>query len=132
MAGRAQEKQREFFATHKFARISAGKARLVVDLIRGVDVEKALRDLSFCHKRASPMISKVLRSALANATQLEGFEADKLFISTAVVDEGPTLKRWRPRAMGRAYPRMRRTCHIRVAVSEKVEKSKKTEQKLKV
>lgn len=119
MAGRANEHRQEFHATHRFARISARKVRLVVDLIRGQSVERALRDLSFCKKRGSPMVTKVLKSAMANATQAEGLEPERLVVSTAVVDEGPTLKRWRPRSMGRAYPRLRRTCHIKVAVSER-------------
>jgi large subunit ribosomal protein L22 len=106
-----------FAATHKYARITARKARYVIDLIRGVPVEKALLDLRFCLRRASPMISKVLRSAVANAEQASGLEPGSLYVSKAYVDEGSTMKRWRPRAMGRAYPRTKRTCHIRVEVS---------------
>ena len=107
-----------YAATHKFARISARKARRVVDLIRGVPVEKALVDLRFCLRRASPMVSKVLRSAIANAEQAAGLEPNSLYVSKAIVDEGPTFKRWRPRAMGRAFPRTKRTSHIRVEVAE--------------
>ena len=106
-----------YAATHKFARISARKARRVVDLIRGVPVEKALVDLRFCLRRASPMVSKVLRSAIANAEQAAGLEPNSLYVSRAIVDEGPTFKRWRPRAMGRAFPRTKRTSHIRVEVA---------------
>ncbi len=112
------DKPQEFHASHRYARISARKARLVVDLIRGSSVENALRELDICKKRAGPMVRKVLRSACANATQKEGLDASNLVVSTAVVDEGPTMKRWRPRSMGRAFPIMKRTCHIKVAVSE--------------
>ena len=105
MAKAATKTAQEFTATHRYARISARKARLVVDLIRGAPVEKAMQDLRFCVKRASPMVSKVLRSAIANASQEGGLEADKLFVSTALVNEGPTMKRWRPRSMGFAPSR---------------------------
>ena len=108
----------QYGASHRYARITARKARLVADLIRGEPVGKALQDLGYCSKRGAPMVSKVLRSAVNNATQVAGLEATTLYVSTALVNEGPTIKRWRPRAMGRAYPRMKRTCHIEVAVAE--------------
>ena len=108
----------QYGASHRYARISPRKARLVADLIRGEPVGKALQDLRYCWKRGAPMVSKVLRSAINNATQLAGLEATTLYVSTALVNEGPTIKRWKPRAMGRAYPRMKRTCHIEVAVAE--------------
>ena len=101
-------------AVHKYARISARKARLVIDMIRGASVESALLKLDFCHRRAAPMIGKVVRSAIANASQKTGVEAEQLVVWRAYVDEGPTMKRWRPRAMGRAFPRLRRTCHLTV------------------
>jgi large subunit ribosomal protein L22 len=107
-----------FKASHRFARISAQKARLVMDLIRGKPVEGALTELRFCQRRASPMISKVVRSALANATQMAGVEAEDLLVWRAYVDEGPTVKRWKPRAQGRAYPRLRRTCHLSVILKK--------------
>lgn len=118
MAERVDDTRQEFVATHRFARISPRKVRYVIDLVRGLPVEKALQDLRFCLKRGAPMVTKVVRSALANATQIAGLEASRLFISKAIVDGGPTFKRWKPRAMGRAYPRLRRTCHIQVALSE--------------
>ncbi|MBI4586030.1 MAG: 50S ribosomal protein L22 [Planctomycetes bacterium] len=118
MAAPADDKNQEFFATHRFARISARKARYVIDLIRGLPVEKALQSLKFCLKRGGPMIAKVLKSAVANATQAAGLEASKLYVAQAVVGDGPRFKRFRPRAMGRAYPRQKRTCHIQVAVRE--------------
>ncbi len=105
-----------FTSEHKYARVSARKARLVMDLIRGESVDSALNKLAFCQRRAAPMIHKVVRSAIANATQAVGAESEELVIWRAYVDEGPTMKRWRPRAQGRAYPRLRRTCHLRVAL----------------
>jgi large subunit ribosomal protein L22 len=108
----------EYFAAHRFAQISPQKARLVMDLIRGERVEDALTRLRFCQRRASPMISKVVRSALANATQKTGVEAEDLVVHRAAVDDGPRLKRWKSRAMGRVYPRQRRTCHLSVILKQ--------------
>ena len=105
-----------FKASHRFARISPRKARPVIDLIRGRPVEEAITLLRFSQRRASPMISKVLRSAMANATQKSGVEGEELVVWRAVVDEGPRERRWRPRSMGRAYPRLRRRCHISVVL----------------
>jgi large subunit ribosomal protein L22 len=110
-------------ASHRYARISAQKARLVMDQIRNKPVEDALMTLRFSQRRASPMISKVLRSAMANATQEAGVESEDLVVWRAFVDEGPTAKRWRPRSMGRAYPRLRRSCHLSVVLKQ-VEKAK--------
>ena len=114
--------QESYKAVHKYARISARKARLVIDMIRGAPVESALLKLDFCHRRAAPMIGKVVRSAIANATQKAGLEAEKLVVWRAYVDEGPTMKRWRPRAMGRAFPRLRRTCHLSIELREMAER----------
>ena len=110
--------ERLYRASHRFARISAQKARLVMDLIRGKPVEAALTALRFSPRRASPMISKVVRSAMANATQAAGIESEELVVYRAFVDEGPTAKRWRPRSMGRAYPRLRRSCHLSVVLKQ--------------
>ena len=113
-------------AQHRYARISARKARLVMDMIRGDRVEGALQKLAFCTRRAAPMIHKVIRSAVANAAQQTGVEAEELVIQRALVDEGPTMKRWRPRSMGRAFPRLRRTCHLSIelaAVTQEPESS---------
>lgn len=96
------------------ARISARKARLVMDLIRDESVDRALVKLRFCERRAAPMIRKVLESAVANATQKDGLEPGDLDVYRAYVDEGPTIKRWRPRSMGRAFPRLKRTSHLSV------------------
>ena len=107
----------QFKASHRYARISARKARLVMDLIRGQNAEKALVRLEYCERRASPMIRKVLESAIANAAQMGGVESENLVVDRAYVDEGPTMKRWRPRSMGRAYPRLKRSCHLSVALA---------------
>ena len=108
----------EYRATHKYARISARKARLVADMIRGEPVESALQKLRFCHRRAAPMLRKVVQSAIANAAQKGSAEAENLVVWRTFVDEGPTMKRWRPRAQGRAFPRLRRSCHLSVVLRE--------------
>ena len=109
---------REYRASHRFARIAPRKARYVMDLVRDQPVERALEVLRFTQRRASPMIAKVIRSALANAVQEGGASPEDLFIKTAFVDEGPTAKRWRPRARGMAFPIMKRTSHLNVVVAE--------------
>jgi large subunit ribosomal protein L22 len=101
------------------ARISAQKVRLVADQIRGKNVEAALQVLSFSPKKAASIMKKVLESAIANAEHNEGSDIDELKVSTVFVDEGPTMKRIRPRAKGRANRILKRTSHITVAVSDK-------------
>ncbi|HHJ11830.1 MAG TPA: 50S ribosomal protein L22 [Chromatiales bacterium] len=101
------------------ARISPQKARLVADQIRGKDIEAALQILEFSPKKAARIIKKVLESAIANAEHNNGADIDELKVSTVFVDEGPTMKRIRPRAKGRANRILKRTSHITVAVSEK-------------
>jgi large subunit ribosomal protein L22 len=108
----------EWESTHKYARISARKARLVADLVRGMPVSKAMSLLRFTPKKGAELILKVVQSALGNATQSKGVNEDNLVISRIMVDEGPTAKRWIPRAMGRATRVRKRTSHIFVAVSE--------------
>ena len=110
------EESEIYTASHRFARISASKARIVMDVIRGERVEAALTKLRFSERRASPMISKVVRSALANATQKAGLAGEDLVVWRAFVDGGPIMKRWKTRSMGRAYPRMKRTCHLSVVL----------------
>ncbi len=100
------------------AQISAQKARLVADLIRGKGVEEALDILEFSNKKAADIVKKVLNSAIANAEHNEGADVDELSISTIFVDEGRTLKRLRPRAKGRADRIFKRSCHITVKVSD--------------
>jgi large subunit ribosomal protein L22 len=109
----------EWQSTLRFARISARKARLVADLVRGMKVEEALGMLQFTPKKGAAIIKQVVQSALGNATQSSGVDEDKLYISRIVVDEGPTAKRWTPRAMGRATRIRKRSSHINVAVKEK-------------
>ncbi|WP_369600946.1 50S ribosomal protein L22 [Hahella sp. SMD15-11] len=101
------------------ARLSAQKARLVADQIRGKHVEEALDILTFSPRKGAKIIKKVLESAIANAENNDGLDVDELHVSTVFVDEGPTLKRIRPRAKGRADRILKRTCHITVKVSEK-------------
>ena len=107
-------------ATGKFTRLSPQKARLVIDLIRGMDVNEALMTLRFTNKRATGEIEKVVKSAVANATQkVETIDVDNLFIEKAFINEGPRLKRIRPAPMGRAYRYQRRTSHITIELGEK-------------
>lgn len=101
------------------ARISAQKARLVADQIRGKGVEEALELLTFSPKKAAVLIRKVLNSAIANAEHNEGLDIDELKVSTIFVDEGMSLKRIRPRAKGRADRILKRSCHITVKVAER-------------
>jgi large subunit ribosomal protein L22 len=107
-------------ASGRFIRMSPQKARLVVDLIRGKDVNEALMTLKFTNKGATGEIEKVVRSAVANASQkVETIDVDNLFVETAFINEGPRLKRVRPAPMGRAYRIQRRTCHITVELGER-------------
>lgn len=109
----------EVSARLKGANLSAQKARLVADQIRGLGVENALELLTFSSKKAAVIIKKVLNSAIANAEHNEGLDIDELRISTIYVDEGTTLKRIRPRAKGRADRILKRSCHITVKVADK-------------
>jgi len=102
----------------RFARISAQKARLVADQVRGEPVEKALQLLTFSNKKAAHVVKKVLESAIANAEHNEGADIDELKVSRIMVDEGPTYKRIQPRAKGRANRILKRTSHILVTVAD--------------
>ncbi len=106
-------------ATHKFARISPQKARLVADLIRGKDVEQAVNILQFSDKKAAALIKKILNSAIANAENNNGMDIDELQVTAAYVNEGPIMKRMRARAKGRGNRILKRTSHITVTVGEK-------------
>ncbi|PWK51947.1 50S ribosomal protein L22 [Pleionea mediterranea] len=106
-------------AVLKHARISPQKARLVADQIRGLPVERALQLLQFSPKKAAGLMKKILESAIANAEHNDGADIDELTVSTVFVDEGPTLKRIKPRAKGRADRIFKRSCHITVKVAEK-------------
>lgn len=109
----------EYRAKAKGIRQSPRKVRLVVDLIRGRSVSDALVQLQFCQKKAARPVMKLLQSAIANA--VNNFKADEntLFVKTIAVDEGPTIKRWTPRAFGRATPIRKRMSHISIALAEK-------------
>jgi large subunit ribosomal protein L22 len=109
----------ETAAKLRFARISPQKCRLVADQIRGLRVEKALEVLQFSPKKGAAIVKKVLESAIANAEHNDGADIDELRVSSIFVDEGPTLKRLRARAKGRANRILKRTSHITVKVSEK-------------
>lgn len=120
----AVEKVREFRAEAKFQRTSPQKAKLVLDTIKGMRVEQALNTVHFSTKRMAPVIEKVLRSAIQNATyvsQEQGLDVDvdNLYVRTAVANEGPRMKRIRPAPMGRAFRYQRRLAHIIVTVAEK-------------
>lgn len=106
-------------ATAKTVRIAARKARLVIDLIRGRQADEALAILEFTPRAGSPLIAKVLKSAIANAENNFDLDAQNLYVKEAFVNEGPTLKRFRPRAKGSASPINKRTSHITVVVAEK-------------
>src|SRR6201993_1104432 len=121
---KAAEKIREFRAEAKFQRTSPQKAKLVLDLIKGLRVEQALNTVHFSTKRMAPVVEKVLRSAIQNATyvsQEQGLDVDvdNLYVRTAVANEGPRMKRIRPAPMGRAFRYQRRLAHIIVTVAEK-------------
>src|SRR5256885_8642742 len=111
-------------ATARFVRTSAQKAGLVLDLIRGKDVNRALATLKFTRKGIADDIAKVLRSAIANAQNKEGFsgDVDRLFVSACYANQGPSAKRVRPAPMGRAFRVLKRTAHLTVHVSERPEK----------
>jgi large subunit ribosomal protein L22 len=111
-------------ATAKYIRTSAQKAGLVMDLIRGRDVNSALATLKFARKAVARDIEKVLRSAIANATQKEGFGGDveRLYVNACYADQGPSQKRIRPAPMGRAFRIVKRTAHLTVQVAERPSK----------
>ena len=108
----------ETIAKHRQANISAQKTRLVADQVRGMPVESALNLLTFSKKKAAVLVKKVLESAIANAEHNDGADIDELIVSTVFIDEGPTLKRLKPRDKGREDRILKRTCHITVKVSD--------------
>jgi len=109
----------EVTAKHRFARVSPQKCRLVADQIRGLQVEAALTALTFGTAKSSGLMKQVLESAIANAEHNEGADIDELKVSKVMVDEGPTMKRIRPRAKGRANRILKRTSHITVCVADR-------------
>ncbi|MBN9643949.1 50S ribosomal protein L22 [Corynebacterium mendelii] len=106
-------------AVARFIRVTPFKARRVLDLVRGKSLDEALAILKYAPQAASEPVAKVVQSAAANAENNFGLNRDKLFISEAYADEGPTMRRFRPRAQGRAFHVRKRTSHITVVVSEK-------------
>jgi len=107
-----------FKATHRYARIAPRKARLILDLIRGRDVEDALALLKFSKKRAAVLVDKVVRSAVANAGEQEA-DTGALYVKEAWADPGPTMKRFMPKDRGKAYNIMKRTSHLVVSLEER-------------
>jgi len=106
-------------ASANMVRIAPRKARLVVDLIRGKQIGEALSILAYTNKAATPIVEKVLKSAIANAEHNFDMNIENLVVTEGYVNEGPTLKRFRPRAMGRASRINKRTSHVHIVVSEK-------------
>jgi len=106
-------------AVAKFVRISPRKIRLVMDQVRGKQVGEALNMLSFAPQRGARILKKLVNSAIANAEQNTGVDVDSLYIMRVYADEGPTLKRWRPRAQGRATSIRKRTSHLTVVLNKK-------------
>jgi large subunit ribosomal protein L22 len=119
------------FASARYTRITPMKARRVVDMVRGLPVADAQALLQFAPQAASETVLKVLNSAIANAETTEGLDAGDLVISVAQVDEGPTMKRWRPRAQGRATRINKRTSHITLVVQPADAAAKATAKKRK-
>ncbi len=115
---------REFRAEARFQRTSPQKAKLVLDLIKGLRVEQAINTIHFSTKRMAPIVEKVLQSAIANAAYVSDeqgldVDVDNLYVHSAIANEGPRMKRIRPAPMGRAFRYQRRMCHIIVSVAEK-------------
>ena len=118
MATPATDDRQTVRAQAKWVRMSPRKARLVLDHIRGRSVPEARTILAFTPRAAATEIEKVLRSAVANAEANHGLDGDELLVQAAYADEGPTLKRWRPRARGRANRIRKRTCHVTLVLVE--------------
>lgn len=109
----------EITASLKYARVGAQKARLVVDLVRGKDVSQALKNLEFLNKKTAELVKKLIQSAVANAADKKVVDVDNLFVKEIRVDQGPVLKRFRPRAQGRAFGVRKKTSHINLVLSER-------------
>jgi len=102
-----------------YARVGEQKARLVANLVRGKDVSEAIKTLTFLNKKSALMIKKVIESAVANADYKKTIDLDKLFVKTITVDQGPVMKRFRPRAQGRATGVRKRMSHINIVLDER-------------
>lgn len=108
----------EWQASHRYARMSARKVRLIADMIRGMDCNAALDLLRFQHQRGAMFLSAVLKSAMVNADEQEA-DMNRLFVKESRVDEGPYFRRFRPKDRGRAHPIAKRTCHMIIKVAER-------------
>lgn len=106
-------------ASLNYARIGAQKARLVADVVRGKSVDEALKTLTYMNKKTAVMIKKLIESAVANAEYKKTMDVDRLFVKSIWVDQGPVLKRFRPRAQGRAFGVRKKLSHINVILGEK-------------
>ncbi|HRO66125.1 MAG TPA: 50S ribosomal protein L22 [Pseudobdellovibrionaceae bacterium] len=106
-------------ASLKYARVGCQKARLVADLVRGKDVNEAVKTLTFLNKKSALMIKKLIESAIANADYKKTMDIDKLYVKSITVDGGPVLKRFMPRAQGRAFGLRKKTSHINVILEER-------------
>ena len=118
----------EATATLRYLRITPRKVRVVADLIRGKNVNAALAQLAYVEKRAAEPVAKLLRSAVANAEQAaknQQFDADALRVKSLMVDQGPSLRRYMPRAMGRAFKVLKKTSHIALTISDEAAPKKK-------
>ena len=109
----------EVKASLKYARVGAQKARLVANAVRGQNVSEAIKRLTFLNKKTAGLLKKIIESAVANADYKKTIDLDKLYVKTVTVDEGPVLKRFRPRAQGRATGVRKRTSHINVVLDER-------------
>jgi large subunit ribosomal protein L22 len=109
----------EVKARLRFARIAPRKARLVADLVRGKRSQEALNILNFTKKAAAKILIKLLKSAIANATQKKTIDIDRLYVKQIMVDQGPTMKRYQSRALGRATTIRKRTSHINIVLDER-------------
>lgn len=109
----------EVKARLKYARLGAQKARLVANMVRGKDVSEAIRILTFLKKKGGGIFQKLIESAMANAENRKVIDVDNLFVKTIFVDEGPAMKRFRPRAQGRAFQVKKKLSHINVVLDER-------------
>lgn len=109
----------EVKASLNYARVGAQKARLVADLVRGKNVNEAIKTLTFLNKKTAGMVKKLIESAVANAEYKKVMDVDNLYVKAIWVDQGPVLKRFRPRAQGRAFGVRKKTSHINVVLEEK-------------
>lgn len=109
----------EVKASIKFARMAPRKIRLVADMVRGKDVNEAIQILTFVNKKSAPILKKLVQSAVANADQKKTIDLDTLYVKHISVDQGPTLKRYMPRAMGRASEIKKKTSHVNLILEER-------------